>query len=122
LAVGDVAFQKKCMGKMSNIAREGRTVLFVSHNIAAINELTQRAILLESGRTKTIGPTNEVTQMYLTAFDNVGSGYVDLRDMARVEKPILKSIRTVRENLQTASVAMGESLEFHVTLDRKSTR
>jgi lipopolysaccharide transport system ATP-binding protein len=49
LAVGDAAFQKKCLGKMGDVAREGRTVLFVSHNMAAIENLCSRAILLRSG-------------------------------------------------------------------------
>jgi lipopolysaccharide transport system ATP-binding protein len=50
LAVGDAAFQKKCLGKMSSVSREGRTVLFVSHNMGAISELCTRAVLLEQGR------------------------------------------------------------------------
>lgn len=49
LAVGDHAFQKKCLGKMEEVARQGRTVLFVSHNMSAVKELCQRGILLESG-------------------------------------------------------------------------
>ncbi len=50
LAVGDVAFQKKCLGKMSNIANEGRTVLFVSHQMNAVEKLCKRAILLDGGK------------------------------------------------------------------------
>lgn len=50
LAVGDVAFQKKCLGKMSNIANEGRTVLFVSHQMNAVEKMCKRAILLDGGR------------------------------------------------------------------------
>src|SRR5262249_19173615 len=49
LAVGDAAFQKKCLGKMEGVAKEGRTVLFVSHNMAAIKSLCSRAILLDGG-------------------------------------------------------------------------
>src|SRR2546426_9141127 len=50
LAVGDVEFQKKCLGKMQDVAGHGRTVLFVSHNVAAIENLCTRAIRLEAGR------------------------------------------------------------------------
>src|SRR5690606_18299216 len=50
LAVGDAEFQKKCLGKMSDVAGEGRTVLFVSHNMAAVEHLCSRAVLLEEGR------------------------------------------------------------------------
>src|SRR5205085_5386267 len=46
LAVGDIAFQKKCLGKMGNVAKEGRTIVFVSHNMAAINALCSRCIIL----------------------------------------------------------------------------
>jgi lipopolysaccharide transport system ATP-binding protein len=64
LAVGDAAFQRKCLGKMQEIGRSGRTVLFVSHNIAAINTLCSSAILLESGRVKQRGPTSDVVAAY----------------------------------------------------------
>ena len=58
LAVGDAAFQKKCLGKMQDVAAgEGRTVLFVSHNMGALTQLCERGILLGEGRrSQTIGP------------------------------------------------------------------
>lgn len=65
LAVGDAAFQKKCLGKMSAIAHEGRTVLFVSHNMGAINALCDRAIWIEHGSIVQMGPTDEVTEAYI---------------------------------------------------------
>ncbi len=65
LAVGDAAFQRKCLGKLSENAGEGRTVLFVSHNMAAINRLCSRAILLDRGQTIADGPAAEITAKYL---------------------------------------------------------
>jgi ABC-type polysaccharide/polyol phosphate transport system ATPase subunit len=65
LAVGDVAFQKKCMGKMGNVAQEGRTVLFVSHNMDAVKKLCPRAMLLTDGYKETEGDTDEVVARYL---------------------------------------------------------
>lgn len=65
LAVGDFAFQRKCIGKMSAVAREGRTVLFVSHNIVALRSLCNRAIWLDQGRTAMIGGIDEVANGYL---------------------------------------------------------
>src|SRR5207237_448453 len=56
LAVGDAEFQKRCLGKMSEVAGGGRTVLFVSHNMASVRSLCESAILLESGRVAQIGP------------------------------------------------------------------
>src|SRR3954463_13480814 len=66
LAVGDVEFQKKCLGKMDEVSRrEGRTVLFVSHNMAAIAELTSRAMLLEAGSLMVDDRTTETLSTYL---------------------------------------------------------
>ncbi len=67
LAVGDAEFQRKCLGKMDDVAHEGRTVLFVSHNMSAILQLTQEAILLEKGRLVQRGPSTEVVDRYLSA-------------------------------------------------------
>ncbi|HEY9827927.1 MAG TPA: ABC transporter ATP-binding protein [Stenomitos sp.] len=66
LAVGDAAFQKKCLGRMENVAtKEGRTVLFVSHNMTALQSLCKRAILLERGSIVKEGPSNDVVTCYL---------------------------------------------------------
>ena len=65
LAVGDAAFQKKCLGKMNEISRAGRTVLFVSHDISAINALCERAILLHEGELLKDGPAREISAYYL---------------------------------------------------------
>jgi lipopolysaccharide transport system ATP-binding protein len=66
LAVGDVEFQKKCLGKMDEVTRKaGRTVLFVSHNMNAIQNLCQRCILLDKGEIKMIGQAKEVVSYYL---------------------------------------------------------
>jgi len=66
LAVGDIDFQKKCMGKMENVAQAGRTVLFVSHNIGAIATLCNQAILLEKGQVAISGTVNDVIAHYLS--------------------------------------------------------
>jgi len=65
LAVGDAEFQKKCIGKMQDVSKGGRTVLFVSHNMAAVSKLCQRCVLLDGGRLKLFGPTEEVIPHYL---------------------------------------------------------
>jgi lipopolysaccharide transport system ATP-binding protein len=72
LAVGDVQFQKKCLGKMGEVARQGRTVLFVSHNMAAIGSLCRRGIVLEQGSIKYIGTQTEAIASYL-ASDGAGA-------------------------------------------------
>jgi lipopolysaccharide transport system ATP-binding protein len=67
LAVGDAEFQRKCLGKMQDVAGQGRTVLFVSHNIAAVQALCQRVILLESGSIAHIGTCESAASIYLKA-------------------------------------------------------
>ena len=68
LAVGDAAFQKKCLGKMSAVAREGRTILFVSHHAAAVENLCTRGIVLESGVVKFQGTQTEAIAHYVGSF------------------------------------------------------
>jgi lipopolysaccharide transport system ATP-binding protein len=65
LAVGDAAFQKKCLGKMGDVARQGRTVLVVSHNMASILSLCQRAVMLKYGTVDRVGPVQEIVHAYL---------------------------------------------------------
>ena len=66
LAVGDVAFQKKCLGKMGDVAKGGRTILFVSHNMGALNKLCPKAILLSEGKVSGQGPTENIICRYLS--------------------------------------------------------
>jgi lipopolysaccharide transport system ATP-binding protein len=65
LAVGDAEFQKRCLGKLGSVAREGRTVLFVSHNMASIQRLCARGLVLNDGAILMDGPMDEVTRRYL---------------------------------------------------------
>jgi lipopolysaccharide transport system ATP-binding protein len=64
LAVGDVEFQKKCMGKMNDVARHGRTVILVSHQLHVMEQLAVDCVLLEKGRVRAFGPTAEVITLY----------------------------------------------------------
>jgi lipopolysaccharide transport system ATP-binding protein len=66
LAVGDAEFQRKCLGKMSDVAREGRTVLFVSHNMSAILRLTEETLVVDKGRLLLRAPTTEAIDFYLS--------------------------------------------------------
>ncbi|MGG6239023.1 ABC transporter ATP-binding protein [Nodosilinea sp. AN01ver1] len=65
LAVGDAAFQKKCLGKMEDVSKEGRTVLFVSHQMAAIEKLCEQGIFLRNGKVEFLGNQNETITQYL---------------------------------------------------------
>jgi lipopolysaccharide transport system ATP-binding protein len=70
LAVGDAAFQKKCIGKMKSISSSGRTVIFVSHNLSSVQALCNRCILLQNGRLLTTGNTEKVIDYYLSESAN----------------------------------------------------
>jgi lipopolysaccharide transport system ATP-binding protein len=73
LAVGDVAFQKKCMGKMEDVAKEGRTILFVSHNMAAIGNLCTSGIYIDEGQLVVYGETKEVIERYLANISKISN-------------------------------------------------
>jgi len=71
LAVGDLAFQKKCLGKMGDVAKEGRTVLFVSHNMAAVSGLCKRGIVLECGESIFNGSVDDAINHYVSLIEGV---------------------------------------------------
>ena len=75
LAVGDVEFQKKCLGKMGAVARSGRTVLFVSHNMGATSQLCQTGVVLDQGRQIFRGPVISAIQQYLSPQDGASHNY-----------------------------------------------
>ena len=79
LAVGDASFQQKCLGKMEEVSRSGRTVLIVSHNMTVIEGLCERAILLEKGRVAKIGNTHEVVEGYADAIRNLAGTEIHAR-------------------------------------------
>ena len=89
LAVGDISFQKKCLGKMENVGKEGRTVLFVSHNMSAIEKLCDRAILLNAGRLLLDDSPKACIFQYL----NLGNRDVEGNLAYSVQRNALKSVR-----------------------------
>lgn len=119
LAVGDAEFQRKCLGKMSDVAGEGRTVLFVSHNMSAILRLCTRAVLLRRGEIATIGSPQQVVDAYLRAMD-IGSG--GIRTWLPEEathpafRPISAKIRQHAEAVETVSSRYPFVIEFEYEL------
>jgi lipopolysaccharide transport system ATP-binding protein len=85
LSVGDFAFQRKSLGKMrEQTSVEGRTVLFVSHDLASVKMLTDRCLWLDAGRVRAFGPTQEIFRDYVLSHgERLGSGFSDLSDLAR---------------------------------------
>lgn len=115
LAVGDAAFQKKCLGKMGEVAKEGRTVLFVSHNLFAVSTLCSKALLLEKGNQVFLGDVQQAVEKYLHS-GNVATGYADLESQtAHRTGPQnfakLLSVETMDKSQETTTVfKMGSKL------------
>lgn len=103
LAVGDAAFQKKCLGKMEEASQSGRTVLFVSHNMPTVTRLCQRAILLNEGRVVLDGPAASVVGHYLSSvlISPAEQRWPDLQSAPGDECVRLRSIRVVDEHQRT---------------------
>ncbi|MBT4482739.1 MAG: ATP-binding cassette domain-containing protein [Candidatus Latescibacteria bacterium] len=83
LAVGDAAFQNKCLGKMQDVSRTGKTVLFVSHNMTAISKLCNKTMVLNSGKSEYIGKTEDAITHYLHSKRTEFDSKVDLRNTPR---------------------------------------
>lgn len=120
LAVGDSAFQQKCLGKMRGIAQtDGRTVLFVSHNMSSIRQLCQRVCLLEKGRVSLIGPPDEAIGKYLS--DAIVGRKVSVADWedreTTGEARILQVELQPGESSETAQVKMGDDLRIRMEID-----
>jgi lipopolysaccharide transport system ATP-binding protein len=117
LAVGDYEFQKKCLGKMDNVVKSGRTVLFVSHNLDAVARLTSRSVLLKAGSVIEDGPSLEVIRSYLST----GSGTDALWEAEGSDpaNPVsLRSVRLVDRSGQTcAHFDAADPIEVEITLD-----
>jgi len=115
LSVGDAQFQKKCMGVMNGAAREGRTVLFVSHNMAAVSNLCQRGLLLEGGRLAYAGSQAEAVSRYLK---NPNAGVSSLRDRADREgggqaRVVALEVRD-RRGASLDVVASGQDVDIYL--------
>jgi lipopolysaccharide transport system ATP-binding protein len=126
LAVGDAAFQKKCLGKMEDVAtNEGRTVLFVSHNMGAIARLCGEAILLNNGQVEVFGPTGLAVRTYMAGRGGGGvSGFADLRNARRwhgAPEKCLTSISLHDSNgKQTSDFPTGSEVTIRMTYQLKT--
>jgi len=108
LAVGDAEFQSKCLGKMQNVASAGRTVLFVSHNMAAVRSLCGRGVLLENGSLKMTGSIDECVRVYLSK----------QHDASELSFGNLKTVDPVfeRASLTHTNLDYGQSLDLQLSI------
>jgi lipopolysaccharide transport system ATP-binding protein len=125
LAVGDASFQKKCLGKMQSVASGGRTVLFVSHNMAAISRLCTRAILLSHGSVAAEGPVPKVAGIYAGGTMGESSTEIDFRVRGKFpgsEHVRLLAARFIGDQPTSATVDIRRpislQMDFEVLTDR----
>ncbi|MCZ7562534.1 MAG: ABC transporter ATP-binding protein [Burkholderiales bacterium] len=126
LAVGDLKFQSKCLGRMEEAGRAGRTILFVSHNMATITSLCTRCILLDQGRVASDGPTSEVVLEYYT-MNQSGGGIA--QDFSQVRPPIGDGVAQLKAGFVRNDQSPGSAeisitdefqvgMRFHLAADR----
>jgi len=121
LAVGDAAFQKKCLGKMGDVAVGGRTVLFVSHNLAAIGQLCRRSLLLEQGKLAFIDNSEAVITQYL----NTPRSYSRVQTSGRLGNEnagiIISDFKVFnKENQETTEIFSNDPISFELYYERLS--
>jgi lipopolysaccharide transport system ATP-binding protein len=118
LAVGDMAFQKKCLGKMSEVSQGGRTVIFVSHNMAAVQNLCQRGVVLSNGELLFNGGSEEAIQQYLhSVAGTAAQGHViDLASAPRTAKKIRPRLLERMEFYTDGDLAMAGTMPMGASL------
>ncbi|MFC1497525.1 ABC transporter ATP-binding protein [Verrucomicrobiota bacterium] len=117
LAVGDAAFRRKCLGKMDQASEQGRTVLFVSHNMQAVRNLCHRTVWLEEGRIKQVGNTYDVTQAYLGQ-SSIANSFEDINVLIKKlpHDPVfcLKSFVVYQDGCPCKIVLNGKPVEVEI--------
>lgn len=126
LAVGDAEFQRKCLGKMGDVAQQGRTVLFVSHNMSAILRLTQEAIVLNKGQLLMRAPTQEAVDFYLASGQSqAGERVWDAEEVPASSAPFKPISLKVKDKsgkvVDTVRSTEPVHLEFEYQLDAPIT-
>jgi lipopolysaccharide transport system ATP-binding protein len=123
LAVGDAAFQKKCLGKMGNVAKQGRTVLFVSHNMSTVQNLCNTGLVLDKGGVTFWGTAGEAVNKYLMTTTPCDFGCADLQDhpgRAPDMPAIVQSIAlrgTTHDVFYRDTVTTGDEVVFEIRYD-----
>lgn len=120
LAVGDAEFQKKAIGKMQDVSKtEGRTVLFVSHNMASVKSLCKSGVVLHNGSVQMLGTAEDCVNYYLSNNISEFVDYVEIDDSYRVEGPMRElEYLSVRMLNDVQNMSTEEPMEFEMTIKR----
>ncbi|MCB9079908.1 MAG: ABC transporter ATP-binding protein [Anaerolineaceae bacterium] len=117
LAVGDAAFQKKCLGKMEDVAGEGRTVLFVSHNMGMITQLCDKGIYLKSGKIHSLGEVNRIIAKYLNSSHSQNGCKNLSNEFTSVNKKVLFKKAELIDSEENLSTELDVRYPFHIQLE-----
>jgi lipopolysaccharide transport system ATP-binding protein len=117
LAVGDASFQKKCLGKMSDVSRQGRTIVFVSHNMTALRKMSTRVIWLDCGKVLKAGEASEVIDHYLqkNIADNREAVWEDEKTAPGDDRVRLRSVRVVLQDGSDGIITVHTPLRIEFT-------
>jgi lipopolysaccharide transport system ATP-binding protein len=121
LAVGDAAFQEKCLGKMQSASGAGRTVLFVSHNMAAIQHLCSRAVLMRAGKVHADGAPDEVVAQYFADARSVDNPDISTWEDRRGtgEARVVQLVAVDSKGKPNTTFKMGDRIQFEMVVDVK---
>ncbi len=115
LAVGDAEFQKKCLGKMDEVAKQGRTVLFVSHNMAAVGLLCQKGIMLNKGEVHLVGEIDDIVKEYSVFQSSVNfNNYInqEVLELSKVDGFALKHVKIDNLSNPDSLISSGDDVRF----------
>src|SRR5258706_439624 len=112
LAVGDAEFQKKCLGKMEDVSKSGRTILFVSHDLSAVENLCKSSILLDKGSIRDIGPSSEIIKKNLS----------DSKGITFFKADLTADVRLEELSFLESSIFSGDILNFTIKLKKLSNQ
>lgn len=120
LAVGDAAFQRKCLGKMSDVCQDGRTILFVSHQLQAVRQLCHRAVWLDKGRVAAVGSSEDIVNQYVSLERRTDT--LDAVNSELAQQPVdpdfrVRSIDVRQGGRSTTEVSAGMPVEIRLEYD-----
>ncbi len=119
LAVGDAQFQKKCLGKMEDVGKEGRTVLFVSHNMAAVQQLTNKGVVLQKGQLLMIGDATTTIEKYLSSSIDYSTSVYNVEMSPRRYPDLPRQVEFLTlelENYPTKIVPADKEIHLRITV------
>jgi len=122
LAVGDTAFQQKCLGKMRDVTRQGRTVLLVSHSMSTVSRLCRKTVWLDEGRLKELGPSDQVIQSYLSARGSASAEYTRNGTEVQPTPRVFVTAGRIRNHENEVAAVLDAQRPFSIEIEYEVTK